>query len=249
MKRYTFLLSLLLLLGFSACQDDGSSKVEPDTASLQLEVQLLHEGQPLRLGSQQYKALSGDVYNVELLKFFVSNLKLRNLKDGRYFHEPDSYHLMGVGNGFSRLTFEVKGIPVHAYNQLEFAIGVDNAHNYSMDQVADLNANSNMNWSMGASMGEGFMFLRMEGRLFNKPGEQKAYNVHIGQDHNYRVFTYPYAFEAVPGKRKLVLQVHVEKILSRVNPIDLYNNGHIMFGELPTKVVENYSEDTFLPQP
>lgn len=230
------LLFIALLFSFSACTDDDDAST---TGTVQVVVQHLVDGQPLQ-EEKTYTSPAGDSYTVQKFKFYLSNVKLVS-EDGRtVYTEPQSYHLISLDG---KSSFTLSDIPAARYTKLEFALGVDKAHNHSIDQHGDLDPSNDMVWDWDT----GYKFLSLEG-LYTGNTRSGGLVFHIGEDDNYKVFTMnlpsPLDLRQNPNGRI--------QIITELN--ELFRNPHLIdFDELNTamggpnarKIVDNYSQGFF----
>lgn len=230
LKSAVYLLLLIFLL--SACNDKDNS---PALATVQLQVQHFANGQPLER-DQTNTSPTGATYTVQKLRFYLSNVKLIS-QDGRtVYAEPDSYHLITLDG---KDGFALDKVPAGLYTQIEFAIGVDEAHNHSIDQFGDLDPSNDMVWDWNT----GYKFLLLEG-LYTTSNKSGGLVFHVGEDSNYQVFTLdlPQALDLRQKPQgRIVLSTEVNEIFQNPHPIDFDVLNTAMFGENARKIVENYS--------
>jgi hypothetical protein len=232
-----FLLLLLCIPFLASCSDDKEE--EPSTGSVQVSVQHLVGGQPLQ-SHTTYTSPAGDTYAVEKLQYYLSNVKLISGDGKTTYTEPHSYHLISLEG---KSSFTLKDVPAGTYTTVEFALGVDKAHNHSIDQHGDLDPSNDMVWDWDT----GYKFLNLAGTY---TGNTKAGGLvfHIGEDANYKVFTLtlpqPLDLRQKPDNG-LRLITELNELFQNPHLIDFDEMNTAMGGENARKIVENYSNGFF----
>ncbi|WP_299703907.1 MbnP family protein [uncultured Pontibacter sp.] len=227
------LFTLALALPLASCSDDED---EPATGTVQVAVQHTVGSQGLQ-ADETYTSPSGDSYMVQKLRFYLSNVKLIS-QDGRtVYTQPDSYHLITLDG---KAGFSLDEVPAAVYTKMEFAIGVDEARNHSIDQFGDLDPSNDMVWDWTT----GYKFLSLEG-LYTGDTKNGGLVFHIGEDSNYKVFTLelpqPLDLRQRPtGNLRLVTDVN--ELFRNPHLIDFDELNTAMGGENARKIVENYSQ-------
>lgn len=224
----------LLLITFlaSACKEKNTP---PAPAKVELQVQHFANGQPLER-DKAYTSPAGNTYTVQKLRFYLSNVKLIS-QDGRtVYAESDSYHLITLDgkDGFS-----LEKVPAALYTKIEFAIGVDEARNHSIDQFGDLDPSNDMVWDWNT----GYKFLLLEG-LYSTSNKSGGLVLHVGEDSNYQIFTLdlPQPLDLrQQSEGRIVLSTEVNELFQNPHPIDFDVLNTAMSGENARKIVENYS--------
>ncbi|MGF1532755.1 MAG: MbnP family protein [Bernardetiaceae bacterium] len=234
MKNYLLLFACAATFLLSACQREDDTDTQPATAELILKLSHQIGDQPLVYDQKTYTNALGQPYTVSEFRFFISNIRLRNRSTGATYREPDSYHLV-TPDPNQEMTFEIvlSGIPPDEYDQVEFSIGIDNAHNYSLDQVGDLDPSSNMVWDWNT----GYKFLLFEGRY-----KDRGLVYHIGSDFNYRTLHFNDRY-VLRDRHTLDFGVDVGAIFGQPNPIDFEQNNVVMFQPISREVSQNYAKN------
>lgn len=247
MKAHFYGLAWLLLAValLPACNDEDEITTPPDTTA-RLTFSLAHvvNGEPLVYNATRYTNAVGQEYTIEEFRFYLSNIRLRNRATGEIYIEPDSYHLVTPTNGNNmQFSLELPEVEAGTYDEVEFSIGVDNASNYSLDQIGDLDPSNNMVWDWNT----GYKFLLFEGRYLPASGGDPVGLVyHIGSDFNYKTLRF-YPGEKLtlaPGQRgTLSFQVDLASIFSAPTPMDFSAHNVVMFQAVSREVAENYAQN------
>ena len=76
------------------------------------------------------------------------------------------------------MRLDLNDVPSGSYQGLRFSVGVDEAHNHSLDTLAgELDPGVGMSWNWNS----GFIFLKAEGEVgLNSDGFEKNFVFHIG---------------------------------------------------------------------
>ncbi len=222
------LLLLAALLPLTSCED--KKKVDPQPVPNpnpnpnpnpvparthnQLTIELEHNAPdgaaPFRFNTV-YQFATGYTYKLDLLKYYVSNVKLLKA-DGTTWAEPVSYHLVSVdGAPADNPTIVLDSVPVGNYTQISFGIGVDATSNHTGDQPGDLSPNNGMTWNWLS----GYKFWVMEGEVQPTGGTAQDLIFHIGFDPNYRTQTLTLP-SAATVTDSIAPELHVKTTIDKV---------------------------------
>jgi hypothetical protein len=123
-------------------------------------------------GATNYVNAAGETFNVELFKYYVSNVKLIK-DDGSKYAVPNSYFLIDA-NDTNSLKVNMADIPGGKYTGIEYLIGVDSTRNVSGSQTGALDPVNGMFWSWST----GYIFMKLEGQ--SSSSSNNSYTYHIG---------------------------------------------------------------------
>jgi hypothetical protein len=242
LQKLASTLFISLFVFFSACTKDDSS---PATGELLLTF--LHEvnGKPLVLNEQAFTNAAGNVYRVEKLKYYVSNIELTKT-DGSAVKIKDGYFLIEQTSLDSRLSISLPNIPLAAYSSLSFAIGVDSSRNFSTEMVGDLNPNNDMAWNWVS----GYKFLMLEGKFTTQTQATGAIVYHIGGNSSLRrvSLSAPAGGMRVNDNQltELGIGADVNRLFDTQHTIDLNNLNAIMQpGDDANQIADNYAAGMF----
>jgi len=244
MKRSYFLMYIFLTAAIFACNETEDNNEATVTGTAKLVISIFNEGEPLELDTSTYTNSAGNEYTISEFKFYLSNVKLRNTTSGELFIEPESYHLVERLPDTHIYEIEIPNVPLTTYNELEFAIGVDNAQNYSLDNIGALDPSNNMAWDWNT----GYKFLLLEGRFTAQNQEQAGLVFHIGGDSNFKRLTLPtneqFTFNS-NTPTEFIIDVEVSQIFKDPTTIDFNLNNVVMFDTIANKVSANYAKNAF----
>jgi hypothetical protein len=241
-----FLLPILFLI-ISGCDDEPSVS---DQADLRLILNHVVDDAPLQLNTERYTNAAGQAYNITKFRYYVSNIRLRNTRTGEVYIEPESYHLVGTESGNS---FEIllSDLPLGEFNQLEFAIGVDNSTNTSTDRLGALDPSNDMAWDWNT----GYKFILLEGNYFPDNADVAPLVYHVGGDPNYRILTYTFGQSALPEldlgageEHRVNMEVNVAELFRTPNLVSFAEHPVVMFDPFSQKIADNYASDMFIIQ-
>src|SRR4051794_24274075 len=97
LKKISYLIIPLVLVAFTGCYNEPEDDHEAEEGKVMILLQFLNKvnGENLQLGSsKKYTNSVGEEFSIERLKYYISNIRLRNSESGLYFIEPLSYHLI-----------------------------------------------------------------------------------------------------------------------------------------------------------
>jgi hypothetical protein len=161
MKRYLYniiFLSLCCVAGFQ-CKKKESPPAPDPAGTLKLEIQTDINGNRLALHTGKYVNANNDTFTVSTLKYYVSNITLKN-SGGSLYKVPNSYYLIDASVS-TDTTISIPNIPVGIYTEIGFSLGVDSINNHTGSQPAALNPTvaGDMFWLWAP----GYKFMELEG--------------------------------------------------------------------------------------
>ena len=130
-------------------------------------------------------------------------------------------------------------VPAGRYRGVRFSLGVDEAHNHSLDTLTgELDVNVNMSWNWNS----GFIFFKAEGRVEQEPQfNEVPFSFHIGNDMNYRTVDLPIeaGFDvAADAPASLQLSAELTQVF---RGLDRGGNLSILGGSRAGAVADNYT--------
>ncbi len=172
-------LPVLCIATLSACTERP-----PAGGTVNIEITHVFGDAPLSLEDSVYETTSGDALRISRLRYYLSNLRLRNA-DGSWFTyplgttQPSGYFLIDAAKPGS-LHLALAHVPPGQYEGLEFLIGIDEARNDQGAQSGALDPAHGMFWSW--SSGYIFFLLEGHGAAGNDPTSQPAtsFEYHVG---------------------------------------------------------------------
>jgi hypothetical protein len=192
---FTLLLAPMLILGFTACEDDddgslpANSNSEVKRYSATINMKQLANGNAVSLRSDAVKPYTnkkGQSFNISRLRYLISDIQF-NKTDGSSF-TIEEYHLVDLADN-TTLTFtpDTK-VPAGNYSSISFTFGFDSTDNQT-GIYADLNT---ANWNWPSMLGNGYHFMQLEGK-YDSLGTDRFFATHMGKARNET--TTPVSFE------------------------------------------------------
>lgn len=151
-------------------------------SKLEITVDLVFNGEPLRLDSLGYKTAAGETLSVTRLSYLLSGFAMER-EDGRWLEFPASVAWMDAAT--RRNVFLLENVSEENFRALRFHVGPDavaNAADVSQIPPDDpLNPNlDGLHWSWQG----GYVFMALEGHYRTGNTEVKGYAYHLARDPN-----------------------------------------------------------------
>lgn len=252
-------LIILALLTFSACSKD---EVKPDstkTGTLSIQFDNIAGDRNLQLGTGVYTNASGEKFSVDMLKYFISNIRVKNANGDTYTVPQDSsYFQVSEDDGASQ--FIKVPVPEGEYTSLTFILGVDSLRS-TMDiskRTGVLDPSAGMDNGMYWGWNSGYIFLKMEGTSDAAPIDasgQHKFRYHIGGFGGYNAVTFNNIKTitvdlTAAGTAKVVdnrvpnihLMADILKVFTGTINISLAEWSTIMVSDYSTNVANNYQK-------
>lgn len=239
------LLTLASLILLSSCSGDSSSST-PELGNLNLEFNNLLDGNDLTLDTRTYTNDSDETYEVNELKYIISNIILTSATgESHTIPVENSYFVINEeGNTTASLT----DIPTGNYTSISFGIGVDPTK-YPIES-GTLNfiptaEEAGMLWTWSA----GYKFIKFEGAYTTATDgeEPNTFLYHVGSHgatlDNYKEVELSISKEiATNTTTSQIINFDVAKIFDSINTLSLENKDDIQVDpENAPKIAENVS--------
>jgi cytochrome c peroxidase len=151
-------------------------------ANLELTIEPVFNGEPLRLDSLRYESSARETISVTRLSYLLSGFALER-EDGQWTEVPDA--IAWIDTASRRHAVLLESIPPGKFRSIRFHIGPDAAQN-SSDVTrfpADHPLNPNLN-GLHWTWQTGYIFLAIEGHYRGANSEPKGYAHHLARDPN-----------------------------------------------------------------
>lgn len=176
MKSKLFIFSLILFT--IGCKKD--SKIETPQATstansgtIVFNITAKINNQNVVYNTQMYKGNVTDSFKVSLLKYYLSNFKLKDINNNEF---KINEYVINEHNT-STISFTLNTITPGNYNSLSMLIGVDKEHNISGSQTGALDPINGMFWDWNT----GYIFFKLEGEYKNSNTTSlKPITIHVG---------------------------------------------------------------------
>ncbi|MBB5636621.1 hypothetical protein HDE68_002522 [Pedobacter cryoconitis] len=255
-----YIVILTVLTALSACskKDDAPQPQAANKATLSLQFDNIAGDRNLQLNTGTYKNASGEQFTVQLLQYFISNIKVRT-KDDQEFIVPqdESYFLVKESDGASQFC-KVK-VPEGDYKTLTFTLGVDSLRN-TMDiskRTGVLDPTGGMDDGMYWGWNSGYIFFKMEGTSEQAPIDPtgvRKFRFHIGgfggysapTFNNIKTVTVDLSAAGIARVRQgresnVHFFVDIMKMFNGKTNISIAANPQVMFSNYSVNVANNFS--------
>ncbi len=255
MSKYFWVALGCLILSACSKNNDTPSN-ENEKGDLVIEFDNIVGEENLVLETGVYTNKSGEKYTIDLLQYYVSNIKLRTT-DGREYAVPaDSSYFLVRENG-DKSEVKLQNVPAGDYNTVSFVVGVD-----SLRSVAPLSERTgvldpsgeaaDMYWTWNS----GYVFLKLEGgSTAIKDGDGK-FRFHIGgfggytsaTINNLRTVNITAPSGMVAGVRSgkphaphIHLFADIEKLMDAKQQVSVAAHSMVMFDDFSATIANNYA--------
>lgn len=133
------------------------------------------DGMPLELGKMQYTNAAGNNYQVDLLKYYITNVIL--VKDNNTELKLENYDLINAAD-ISTCKVDALKVPNGTYTKIKFKVGLPYDRNHNGAQDGDLDPVMGMIWDWNT----GYVFFKHEGKYKNTSGVTKSLTFHYATD-------------------------------------------------------------------
>lgn len=167
-----YMYALFLVMLFSAGSWKSSKSKSPlETGSFQIQFETGVENKTLHFNSF-YKNSVNESFTVGLLKYYISNLRLRK-KDGGEVMLKDTYFLIDAEYSNK---IEVMNVPSGNYDQISFTLGIDSLTTKKGNYSGVLDPINGMFWNTWGN----YINFMMNGNYKTVNQKIKTYEYHIG---------------------------------------------------------------------
>lgn len=251
-------LGFLAMVAFGSCSDDNEP-APGDGGNLKIEFDARVGTQNLQLGNTTYQNALGQDYEVDVLRYYISNIRLKKTDD-TWYEDPlsedgsEGYYLIDDSNQGSTI-ITLDGVPFDSYTEMEFVIGVDANRVSQGAQTGALDPVNNLFWSWNA----GYIFLQIEGTAPVSTEEGNVFFYHVGGyktdpampnlANNIKTKTVTFGGEEANVSSSSEPEIHiivdVEKFFEGTTNVDFSTNSHCHVPSCGTVIANNY-ESTFI---
>lgn len=250
----------LLLTVFASCKKDDvvPAGANGQQAVLSIQFDNIMGDKNLQLNTVAYTNAAGEDFKVSMLRYFVSNIKVKSTSGQEYVVPQDSsYFLVSEDDAASQ--FVKVRVPVGEYSSLSFVLGVDSLRS-TMDiskRTGVLDPTGGMDDGMYWGWNSGYIFFKMEGTSSLAPADpsgQNKFRYHIGGFGGYNAPTInnikTIVVDLTAGGIAKVMQdreanihlmVDVLKMFNGPTNVSIASNPTVMFSDFSTKVAGNYA--------
>ncbi len=256
-KSITLFFATALLLIACSKNIDEPDYNEENLASLSIEFDNIVGGQKLILNNVNYINAAGENYNIQLLQYYISNIKIKKADGTEYVVPQDSSYFL-ITEGDAETRFARVRVPEGDYVEVSFILGVDSLRS-TMDiskRTGVLDPAGGMDGGMYWGWNSGYIFFKMEGTSPHAPTDPTGnhkYRYHIGgfggysspTINNIKSITLDLTDRGIAqvrqGRRSNIhLMVDIGKVLSGKNIISIAEHPQVMFSDFSVSVADNF---------
>lgn len=221
---------------FYGCKKDKDPEpVIPATAVINFNFVNEVDAQQLAVGNLGYTNEAGNVYSVDLLKYYISNIVF--VKDDNSLHYAPNYELIDESKSESKSFSMV--IPTGNYKELRFFMGVDSLKNVSGAQSGALDPSYGMFWDWNT----GYIYFKHEGNFIDPNGDTLPIVYHFGSFDALVKQEHSLNFEAGSTPRTIQITFNLNQLYRSPNVIDFTNNNiHSGGSQFVNSLRENFAD-------
>jgi hypothetical protein len=208
--------------------------------------------------NQEYTNAAGEKYQIDLLQYYVSNIRLRT-EDGKEYVVPqEKSYFMVREHDKSTHEITLSDIPEGNYSEVSFILGIDSLRNTKEPSertgVLDIAGEAKgMYWQWNS----GYIFFKMEGISPAAPkgnDGQNRFRYHIGgfggyssrTINNIKKITLPFGTSRARVREGRKPSVHIvadlEKFFKGKTILSIAANSTVMFNPFSVEIANNYAE-------
>jgi hypothetical protein len=211
MKNLLKIALLLLLIINIGCKPKPTPL--PTSANVTLHFDNMAGASKVVLGAApSYVSANGQTFSVDLLKYYISNIRLTNAA-GVVKTVPGYYLIDEDVNG--RLNIDLGNFANGNYTNITFAFGIDAEQNLNSSNVGDLDVSKGMYWEM-----VGYNFFKHEGNFINSTATSQGLLLHLGTNGAY------VADVSLPISNNLTVAGVAKTINVKFDLAKVYSNGY-----------------------
>jgi hypothetical protein len=221
MKQFSFAgKAIVTAFAFGAmllqsCKKDSNDNNNVSAyGSIEMRVSNNVDGQPITLGAMNYTNAAGNLYRVDLLKYYMTNVTL--VKADGTEKNYKNYNLVDESDAASK-SFTIDSIDNGEYTAVKFSLGVDPDRNHTGAQDGALDPIHGMIWSWNT----GYIFFKHEGMFKDNTGTDKSLLYHYGTDKALAAVTMPVTkFEVKGNKRIVYVKFNLNQLYANPTTVD-----------------------------
>jgi hypothetical protein len=220
MNKIILLLMLLPVIITGCKNDDDPAPVPaPSKGNVVFVFKNEADGLPIQTGNINITNEAGNVYSVDILKYYISNITFIK-SDGTEFKAPN-YELI-IQDSAQTNYFTVADVPFGNYTSLRFFMGVDSTINTIGALTGDLDPVNGMFWDWQS----GYINFKHEGKFINTAGNIDDLIYHYGTLKSLVTEEIPFNFNFSSATKVITITFNLNKIYRSPNMID-FNGENI----------------------
>ena len=211
------LISIFSLFIFS-CKKNKTSTEPATSADVTIQYNNNISGMPIVEGKYDYTNAAGNIYNVLLMKYYVTNVVL--MTDYNVEVKLNNYDLIDAFNPQEFSTVQAKNIPNGTYKTMKFYLGIDSSHNHTGAQTGALDPSNGMIWDWNT----GYLFFKHEGKFISTLGDTTQLSYHLGTDKALSTIYLPIDLVVNGVNKTMNIDFDLNKMYA--NPVVDFNNNN-----------------------
>lgn len=252
MKNYILAMVAIIVLLCSCTKNNEINIDESKIGQVKLKFDHIVGSKKLVLHDYTYSNKNAETYNINLLRYYISNIKFKKA-NGEIYTVPKSESFFLIDAAETSSLNPTLEIPVGEYVGLQFNLGVDSLTNtLPMEQrtgVLDV-AKYGMYWEWNS----GYIHFKMEGNSPQAPNANKSYKYHIGffggystpTVNNNRIIKVDLSKAGISKVQEnltsdIHLMVDIGKIFDGPNKMSILANPVVMTSGPHTQFADNYA--------
>jgi hypothetical protein len=256
--RNIFLMSLLsaTTLLVTSCEKAAEPEFNPnDKGSIVLEFDNVMGNSNFNFNTI-YKNAAGEDFQVDLLQYYVSNIKLKDEKGKEYIVPQDESYFLVKEQDADSQEVKINNVPAGNYVEMTFTLGVDSLRNTAdiskRTGVLDIGVEG-MGKGMYWSWNSGYIFFKMEGTSPTINSSDRRFRYHIGgfggysskTINNLKTITCKFGTSKATVRKDLTPAVHTLvdalKLFNGTTNLSIKDNSTVMFAPFSVNVSANYA--------
>ncbi len=211
-------LAFIAFVSLTACKKkitEEPAKAIPSSANVDLLFSNEVDGQPIEFGKMQYTNAAGNMYQIDLLKYYVTNVKL--VRADSTFVSLENYDLINAAD-LSTCVINGLNIPNGTYTKIVFNIGLPQDRNHTGAQDGDLEPAKGMIWDWNT----GYVFFKHEGKFKNSTNQTKSLVFHFATDRAFTIVEMPLTAPLVVNgvDKKVLFKFNLNKLYTTPTNVD-----------------------------
>jgi len=219
MKNLNILILIAtFIVSLSSCKDDDPAPVpvEP-TGTVYFRFDNVIDGQPVTYGDLTYTNEAGNVYSVDMLKYYISNIVF--IKEDNTPVAVSNYEL--IDESLDTSQYFAVTLPAGNYKSFRFLMGVDSIKNVSGAQAGELDPSYGMFWDWNT----GYIYFKHEGEFIDATGDTLPIVYHYGTVEALTTHEFNAVIPVSNQPRVIKMQFNLNKLYRSPNVVDFTNNN------------------------
>ncbi len=224
-KPSTFAL-IAATLFITSCKKDKTlvppaNEPVPQKANVTFQFNNQVGGMDIEMGKMQYMNAAGNAYQIDLLKYYVTNVTL--VKSDNTEIKVGNFDLINAAD-LSTCVVNAPNIPNGTYTKIKFNVGIPYDRNHTGAQDGDLDPLLGMIWDWNT----GYVFFKHEGKFKNTSNVTQSLIFHFATDRAYSSVEIPLStnLEVAGVAKKVSLIFNLNKLYASPTTVDFNTDSN-----------------------